>query len=86
MFVRGIVNDGCDVIHSQALALCELLAELHDRDPAELCGTGAVQHAADGWGTVTVPEKGVVGFLDVHSYGQLLLGGWAHLNTPMYSG
>eukprot|EP00951_Prasinocladus_malaysianus_P050132 scaffold677263_cov48-Prasinocladus_malaysianus.AAC.1 len=69
------------------MALCRLLAELHGTDSSELCSTSGEGRAADVWGVRGVlPREGVVGFLDIHSYGQMILGCWAHANSPSYNG
>ena len=65
----------------QAMALCETLSELQGVDENQLCRNNSralkdeSRRPAEG-----LPSEGIVGVLDMHSYGQMVLGSWAHLN------
>ena len=58
------------------MGICEFIAQATGEPAHHLCSTDS-PHAATGNGHATV-----VGAIDFHSYGQLVLGGWAHTNQP----
>ena len=58
------------------MGICEFIARATGEPSMRLCSTDS-PHTASGNGHATITAA-----IDFHSFGQLVLGGWAHTNQP----